>query len=155
MVLSETRGLWLSWIVREGIGWFRRLACLKHGPDLSDGYFPSNPSASRTRWPPPGMVPRGNGLFARDAQAACCFKWLASKRTSFFQTINVIAANVISLRTDLSGSEISAANICGIRLSDRPSDRLVGAGPAMSPETSRRGMVPQVPSNRTYRIRNT
>jgi hypothetical protein len=44
MVLSETRGLWLSWIVREGIGWFRRLACLQHGPDLSDGYFPSNPS---------------------------------------------------------------------------------------------------------------
>jgi hypothetical protein len=34
----------------------------------------------------------GNGIFARDAQAACCFKWLASKRTSFFQTINVIAA---------------------------------------------------------------
>jgi hypothetical protein len=92
MVLSETRGLWLSWIVREGIGWNRRLACLEHGPDLSGGYFPSNPSVSRTRWSPPGMVPSGNGLFARDAQAACCFKWLASKRTSFFQIIRVIAA---------------------------------------------------------------
>ena len=29
---------------------------------------------------------------AKDAQAACGFKCLASKRTSFFQTINVIAA---------------------------------------------------------------
>src|ERR1700726_3412616 len=58
MVLSETRGLWLSWIVREGIGWFRRLACLKHGPDLSDGYFPPNPSVSRTRQLPPGIVPQ-------------------------------------------------------------------------------------------------
>src|SRR6266436_6834108 len=54
MVLLETRGLWLSWIVREGIGWNRRLACLEHGPDLSGGYFPSNPSVSRTRWSPPG-----------------------------------------------------------------------------------------------------
>ena len=46
---------------------------------------PSKPSVSRTRRPPPGMVPRGwNGLSARGAQAACCFKCLASKRTSFF-----------------------------------------------------------------------
>ena len=96
MVLSETRGLWLSWIVREGIGWIRRLACSKHGPDLSGGYFPSNPSVSRIRRLPPGMVPRWNGLFARDAQAACGFKWLASKRTSFFQTINVIAATFLA-----------------------------------------------------------
>src|ERR1700732_1190291 len=52
MVLSETRGLWLSWIVRGGLGWIRRLACLQHGPDLSDGYFPlesgrlKNPTAT-------------------------------------------------------------------------------------------------------------
>src|ERR1700730_4769702 len=58
MVLSETRGLWLSWIVREGIGWFLRLAWLKHGPDMSDGYFPSNRSVSRTRQLPPGIVPQ-------------------------------------------------------------------------------------------------
>ena len=42
MVLSETRGLWLCSIVREGIGWLRRLACWKHGPDFTDCYFPSN-----------------------------------------------------------------------------------------------------------------
>ena len=64
----------------------------RHGPDFSGGYFPSNPSVSRTRRPPPGMVQGWNGLSARDAQAACCFKWLASKRTSFFHTINTIAA---------------------------------------------------------------
>ena len=42
MVLSEARGLWLSSIVREGIGWVRRLACFQHGPDFSGCYFPSN-----------------------------------------------------------------------------------------------------------------
>jgi hypothetical protein len=57
MVLLETRGLWLYSIVRGGIGWIRRLACLKHGPDLYDGYFPSKSSVSRTRRPPPGRVP--------------------------------------------------------------------------------------------------
>jgi hypothetical protein len=31
MVLSETLSLWLSSIVREGIGWLRRLACLSTG----------------------------------------------------------------------------------------------------------------------------
>ena len=31
MVLSETLGLWLSSIVRGGIGWLRRLACLSTG----------------------------------------------------------------------------------------------------------------------------
>ena len=37
--------------------------------------------------------PQGwNGLSARGAQAACCFKCSGSKRTPFFQTINVIAA---------------------------------------------------------------
>jgi len=46
MVLLETRGLWLYSIVRGGIGWSRRLACLKHGPDLSSGYFPSKSSVS-------------------------------------------------------------------------------------------------------------
>ena len=34
MVLSETRGLSLSWVVREGIGWHRDL-CMKHtGPNF-------------------------------------------------------------------------------------------------------------------------
>ncbi len=32
MVLLETRGLWLYSIVRGGLGWIRRLACLQHVP---------------------------------------------------------------------------------------------------------------------------
>ena len=57
MVLSETLGLWLSSIVREGIGFVRRLACLQHGPDFSGCYFPSNrasqePDGRRREWFP-------------------------------------------------------------------------------------------------------
>ena len=48
MVLSETLGLWLSSIVREGIGWVRRLACLKHGPDMDGCYFPPKSSVSKS-----------------------------------------------------------------------------------------------------------
>ena len=39
-------GLWLCSIVREGIGWIRRLACVKHGPDFGGCYFPSKSSVS-------------------------------------------------------------------------------------------------------------
>src|ERR1700736_1876710 len=92
MVLSETRGLWLSWIVREGIGWFRRLACLKHGPDMSDGYFPSNPSVSRTRQLPPGIVPQVERTLCQRCSSCLLFQIVGVERTSFFQTINVIAA---------------------------------------------------------------
>ena len=34
--------------VREGIGWLRRLACWKHGPDFSDCYFPPKSSVSKS-----------------------------------------------------------------------------------------------------------
>src|SRR6266852_4426679 len=42
------------------------------------------------------------------------------------------SVNVISLGTDSSGRESSAANLFGIRLSDRPSDRRVETGAAMN-----------------------
>src|ERR1017187_7585005 len=42
MVLSETRGLWLCWVVRGCIQCLLRLAAY-----LPDGYLPSNPSAQR------------------------------------------------------------------------------------------------------------
>ena len=54
MVLSETLGLWLSSIVREGIGLIRRLACLGHGLDFGGCYFLSKSSVSRARRSPPG-----------------------------------------------------------------------------------------------------
>jgi hypothetical protein len=57
MILSETLGLWLSSIVRGGIGWCRRLACFKHGPDRYDCYFPSNRASQESDGPPPGNGP--------------------------------------------------------------------------------------------------
>src|SRR6266478_2477488 len=42
------------------------------------------------------------------------------------------SVNVISIGTDSPGRESSAANLFGIRLSDRPSDRRVGTGAAMN-----------------------
>ena len=35
MVLSETRGLWLSWVIRKGIGWELRLSA------EAQAYFPT------------------------------------------------------------------------------------------------------------------
>jgi hypothetical protein len=94
MVLFETRGLWLSWIVRGGIECPGRLACFNARIGLTASVDTSprirasqEPDGHNQEW-----FQGGNGLFARDAQAACCFKCLASKLTSFFQTINAIAA---------------------------------------------------------------
>ncbi len=42
MVLLETRGLWLYSIVRGGIGWQWRLACVKHGPNKPMDTSPRN-----------------------------------------------------------------------------------------------------------------
>jgi hypothetical protein len=75
MVLSETLGLWLSSIVREGIGWVRRLPCVRHGPDFGGCYFLSKSRVSRVQRPPPGNgSPGWKRLSARGAQAACGFK---------------------------------------------------------------------------------
>src|SRR6516164_8147767 len=61
MVLSETRGLWLSSIVRGGIGLRRRLSARRHEkPDNVTGYFTleterlKNPTAT-ARNGSPGM----------------------------------------------------------------------------------------------------
>ena len=42
MVLSEALGLWLSSIVREGIGFALETRVFKHGPDFTGCYSPSN-----------------------------------------------------------------------------------------------------------------
>jgi hypothetical protein len=53
----------------------------------------SNPSVSRTDWPPPDKDQRRwKGLFTRDAQAACDFSFSASKFSPFFQSVSVMAA---------------------------------------------------------------
>ena len=93
MVLSETRGLWLSSIVRGGIGLRRRLSARRHEkPDNVTGYFTleterlKNPTAT-ARNGSPGME---RTLSQR--RSSCLLFQMFSKRTSFFQTINVIAA---------------------------------------------------------------
>src|SRR5437667_8229854 len=94
MYLSEAHGLVLFRVVREGIGIsqrrsatgtcraYRRLGC-----------SPSNPSVSRTNWPPPDKDHRRwKGLFTRDAQAACDFSFSTSKFSPFFHRVSVMAA---------------------------------------------------------------
>src|SRR5207245_10142899 len=49
------------------------------------------------------------------------------------------SVNVISLGRGSFGQVSSAANICGIRLADRPSDRLVETEEGMTPGNSRDG----------------
>jgi hypothetical protein len=95
MVLSEARGLRLSSDVRGGIGLRRRLSARRH--KALQCYwilFPRTRASQRTptRYPS-GMIPgMRTDSSAKDAQAACGFKCLASKESPFFQTINVIAA---------------------------------------------------------------
>ncbi len=54
MGLSEARGLVLFRVIRGGIGVTRRLGACRHRVDYRPlSYSPSNPSVSRTDWPPP------------------------------------------------------------------------------------------------------
>jgi hypothetical protein len=55
-------------------------------------YSPSNPSVSRTDWPPPEKITGDGRLFTRDAQAACDFSFSASKFSPFFHRVSVMAA---------------------------------------------------------------
>jgi hypothetical protein len=90
MVLSETRGLQLSSVIRGGIGLRRRLRCAKaHLAYHPNGYSPSNRASQEPDWPTLWMI---RSREPETAQAACCFKCLASKLTPFFQMISVIAA---------------------------------------------------------------
>jgi hypothetical protein len=90
MVLSETRGLELSAVIRGGIGLRRRLGAQGYTHGLpSEWILTLEPSVSRTRLANTMDDPMRE---LETAQAACCFKCLASKLTPFFQMINVIAA---------------------------------------------------------------
>jgi hypothetical protein len=95
MVLSETPGLKLSWVMRGASG-NRGDSVPKHTNRLTSEWIlprperlKKNPTGHRQG----GDFPKGgNGLSARDAQAACGFSCSASKCAPFFQTISVIAA---------------------------------------------------------------
>src|ERR1700704_5648580 len=93
MVLSEARGLVLFRVVRGGIGFTQRLGATGTRAYRRLAYSPSNPSVSRTDWPPPEEDHRRwKGLFTRDAQAAFDFSLLASKSSPFFHRVSVMAA---------------------------------------------------------------
>src|SRR6266446_7160156 len=90
MVLSETFRLSLFLVVRGGIGFLDRLWCSKHAQP--NGIMDTHPR-TRASAEPTGHHPNEfrDGL-STDAQAACCFRCSASKRTPFFQTSKVMAA---------------------------------------------------------------
>ncbi len=94
-ILCETRGLQLFWVIRGGIGLTRRLgAKLQHTKRLMSVSILSLEPEHRTN-----RLGHHRGrktweitwvLF--DAQAACVFSCSASKRSSFFQSVKVMAA---------------------------------------------------------------
>src|ERR1700674_4458368 len=108
MILSETRGLQLFWVVRGCIGLKRRL-----GAELQAHRAPNNllDTLPRTRASQEPIRYHGIAkpweiswgvLF--DAQAACAFRCSASKRPPFFQSVKVMAAILrASVRRAISG----------------------------------------------------
>jgi len=104
MVLSETRGLSLFRVVREGLGSTVRLGA-RSTPRLTyqlrlalEPECLENPTATAREDPRDGADSVG------DTQAACDFRYWASKRTPFFQTCKVIAAILrASVRRAISG----------------------------------------------------
>jgi len=104
MVLSETRGLSLFRVVREGLGSAVRLSargtsCLTYQLRLAlEPECFENPTATAREDPQNGADSIEN------TQAACDFRYWASKRTPFFQTCKVIAAILrASVRRAISG----------------------------------------------------
>jgi hypothetical protein len=93
MDLSEARGLVLFRVVRGGIGITQRLGAT--GTVSSTGVSHTHP---RTRASPEPTdhhqrrSPEMEGLFTRDAQAACDFSFSASKFSPFFHRVSVMAA---------------------------------------------------------------
>src|ERR1700694_1281949 len=93
MVLSEARGLLLFRVVREGIGLTQRLSATGTVRLQAIRILPLDPERLKnqlatTRKRSPEM----EGLFTRDAQAACDFSLSASKFSPFFQRVNGMAA---------------------------------------------------------------
>src|ERR1700687_4912797 len=89
MVLSEAFRLSLFLVVRGGIGFLERLGARSTQPNgVMDTHPRTRASGEST------AIARNESRDgpSTDAQAACCFKYSASKRTPFFQTIKVMAA---------------------------------------------------------------
>ena len=92
MVLSEALGLRLYRVIRGGIGLSQRLGAGGHHAYRPSSYSPSNPSVSQNRLAVVVKIGERQRFLCRDAQAACCFSFSASKLSPFFQSVSVIAA---------------------------------------------------------------
>ena len=89
MVLSETFRLSLFLVVRGGLGFLERL-CARS--TRLTGFWRLTLEPERLENQPVIARNESRDGLSTDAQAACCFRYSASKRTPFFQTIKVIAA---------------------------------------------------------------
>jgi hypothetical protein len=93
MDLSEARGLVLFRVIRGGIGITQRLGVID--TVSSTGVSHTHPR-TRASQEPTGHhqkdLPEMEGLFTRDAQAACDFSFSASKLSPFFHRVSVMAA---------------------------------------------------------------
>lgn len=107
MILCETRGLQLFWVVRGGIGLNRRLGAeFQHSERLiTYSILSLEPERRKNRRANTGHETLGIFLgFLPNAQAACGFRCSASKRPPFFQSVNVMAAILrASVRRAISG----------------------------------------------------
>src|ERR1700693_2675718 len=83
MVLSETRGLWLCWVIRGGIGLTRRLGAHWARAYRRYGSSPSNPSISRTNGHHRKNHPRWKGSHPK-CSSGLQFKFLCVEVFSFF-----------------------------------------------------------------------
>jgi hypothetical protein len=93
MGLSEAPGLVLFRVIRGGIGVTQRLGAIGTVPSTGDCHTHPRTRASQE---PTGTTkeesPEMEGLFTRDAQAACDFSFSASKFSPFFHRVSVMAA---------------------------------------------------------------
>jgi len=93
MDLSEARGLVLFRVVRGGIGITQRLGAI--APCRLQAIVILTLEPERLKEPidhHPRRSPEMEGLFTRDAQAACDFSFSGSKFSPFFQSVSVMAA---------------------------------------------------------------
>jgi len=107
MILCEARGLQLFSVIRGGIGLTRRLgAGLQHTERLNERMdtLPRTGASQEPIGYHRGMKTWEITWVLFDAQAACVFSCSASKRSSFFQSVKVMAAILrASVRRAISG----------------------------------------------------
>src|SRR6266446_9857493 len=107
MILCEARGLQLFSVIRGGIGLTRRLgAGLQHTECLNEcmDTLPRTRASQEPMGYHRGMKPWETTWVLFDAQAACGFSCSTSKRSSFFQSVKVMAAILrASVRRAISG----------------------------------------------------